>query len=50
MGKVYHHMVAMGERINEKFRKKSKNVNIELGALRMERGERDVQIMSKEYV
>ena len=40
--KIHHHMVARREHLNEKVRKNAKDVNIELGALRIERDERDV--------
>ena len=38
-------MVAMREHLNEKVRRGTKQVNIELGTLRMERDERDVQMI-----
>ena len=40
-------MVAMREYLNKKFRKNTKDVNIELVTLRMERNVRDVQMILK---
>ena len=40
-------MVAMREYLNKKVRKNTKDVNIELVTLRMERDERDVQMILK---
>ena len=44
---MYHHIVAMRERLNEKVQKNKKEVNIELTALRMERYERDEHMIPK---
>ena len=43
--KIHHHMVAMQEHLNQKAQKNTKHVNIEFGTLRMERDERDVQVI-----
>ena len=40
--KIHHHIVAMWEHLNEKVRKNTKDANIELRALKIERDERDV--------
>ena len=40
--KIHHHMVAMREHLNEKVGKNTKDVNIDFGASRIERDERDV--------
>ena len=45
--KIYHHIVAMRERLNEKVQNNKKEVNIELSALRMERDERDEHMIPK---
>ena len=42
---IHHHMVAMQVHLNENVRKNTKNVNIELGALKTERYEKDVQMI-----
>ena len=47
MGKIHRHMVAMREHLNEKVRKNRRDANIKLGALRMERDERNVQMILK---
>ena len=47
LAKIYHHIVAMRERLNEKVQKNKKEVNIELSALRMERDERDEHMIPK---
>ena len=43
--KIHHHMVAMWKHLNEKVRRNTKHINIELGALRTEIDERDVQMI-----
>ena len=45
MGKIHHQMVAIRKYLNEKVWKNTKHVNIELGVLRMERDERDIQMI-----
>ena len=45
--KIHRHMEAMREHLNEKVRKNIRDANIELGALRMERDERNVQMILK---
>ena len=45
--KIHHHIEAIRQHLNEKVRKNIKEVNIELSPLRMERGERDEQMIPK---